>query len=91
MVIRNTRNNREGEPMSRHASLHVPGRFEAESYVVDVEEDRSLVLWSTETGDAIAIPAAQVRAVLFLLCDAYVGSGRFSTDAARKAFAAAQS
>lgn len=73
--------------MSRHASPTVPGRFEADDYVVDVEQDRSLTLWSCETGDAIAVPADHVRAVLFLLCDAYVNSGRFADDKARKAHA----
>lgn len=73
--------------MSRHASPDVEGRFEADGHVVDVEEDRSLVLWSIETGDAIAIPAGSVRAVLFLLCDAYVNSGRFADDKQRKAYA----
>jgi hypothetical protein len=87
MVVFRPRNNREGEPMSRHASPDVPGRFEHGSHVVDVEEDRSLVLWSIETGDAIAIPAAEVRGVLFLLCDAYVNTGRFATDKERKAHA----
>ena len=73
--------------MSRHASPHVPGRFEAHQYVVDVEEDRSLVLWSTETGDAISIPTEHVRGLLFLLCDAYVNTGRFADDKQRKAHA----
>lgn len=73
--------------MSTYVSPHVRGRFEHGEYVVDVEEDRSLTMWSTESGDAIAIPADQVRAVLFLLCAAYVGSGRFGTDKDRKAYA----
>lgn len=68
-------------------SPHVLGRFEAGEYVVDVEEDRSLVLWSTETGDAVSLPGAHVRAVLFLLCEAYVASGRFANDRERKAYA----
>lgn len=73
--------------MSRHADTSVKDRFGHGSYIVDVEEDRSLVLWSTESGDAINIAAGEVRAVLFLLCDAYVNSGRFADDKARKAYA----
>lgn len=77
--------------MSRYASPDVEGRFELDQFVVDAEKDRSLALWSTETGDAIIIPADQVRAVLFLLCDAYINTGRFANDAERKSFAAARS
>lgn len=68
-------------------SQHVPGRYESGDYVVDVEEDRTLVLWSTESGDAIAVPPGDARVVLMLLCEAYVASGRFASDRERKAYA----
>lgn len=68
-------------------SPDTPGRFEAGDYVVDVEEDRTLVLWSTESGDAFAVPPGHGRVVLMLLCEAYVASGRFASDRERKAHA----